>query len=282
MKMGPFKFVCSGIIALAFLSSTFGQSVRDIRTATQGKEVRISYRIEGSRPSQFFFVMISCKPEGGDSFEPSSLRGDIGHGIPGGESSYTIIWKMDQDPEQLGKITFEIQAVLERDLDQVTTPVPVTTGQTYRVVEPGLPEEKSGSGGSVSILFERRMFVAYNGSLSSPYGMSIGTIRNWGFYTSFRFGGTADDRERDVWFTAMGGATKYILGKDYLRLHGYAGLGISVETYEEYVYNTEARDSFFAMETGLTGVIGFLNLTLGADYIISRGAGMVFGIGFIF
>ncbi|MGW8315319.1 MAG: hypothetical protein ACWGNV_06945 [Bacteroidales bacterium] len=280
--MDLLKFVSSGIIALGFLGSTFGQSVRNIRSVTDGNEVRISYRIEDSTPSQIFFVMLSCKPEGGDSFEPSSLRGDIGHGIPGGKSDYTIIWKMDQDPELLGKIIFEIQAVLERDLDQVTTPVPVNTGQTYRVVEPGVLEEESGSGGSVPLHFERRMFVAYNGSLSSPYGMSIGTIRNWGFYTSFRFGGTSNDWERDVWFTAMGGATKYILGKDYLRLHGYAGFGISVEAYEEYIYNTEAKDSFFSMETGLTGVIGFLNLTLGVDYILSKGAGMVFGIGFIF
>jgi hypothetical protein len=282
IKMAAFRYLSFWFIASGICGSLSGQSVRDIRAISQEEVIRISYSIEGSQPSQFFFVTLSCILEGGTRIEPTSLRGDIGHGIPGGQTEYTIIWDPGPDFERMKKATYEIRATLERDLDQVTTPVPITTGKNYRIVEPGVREDEIGTADDASTIFERRMFASYNGSLSSPYGMSIGTIRNWGFYTSFRFGGTVDDREQDVWFTAIGGATKYIFGSSFLRLHGYAGLGVSVEAYKEYGYDTDFTDSFFSMDAGVTGVIGFLNLTLGADYIFSRGAGLVFGIGFVF
>ncbi len=280
--MTAIRFLFLWFAAFGIYGSLSGQSVRDIRAIRKGELIRITYSIEGSGPSQLFNVTLSCTLEGGIRMEPRSLRGDIGHGIPGGQSEYTIIWDPGPDNEQMRTATFEIRAILERDLDQVTTPVPVTTGQNYRIVEPGVLGDEMGTSADATTLFERRMFVAYNGSLSSPLGMSIGTIRNWGFYTSFRFGGTVNDREQDVWFTAIGGATKYIFGKDLLRLYGYAGLGVSVEAYEEYGYDTDFTDSFFSLDAGVTGVIGFLSLTLGADYIFSRGAGLVFGIGFVF
>jgi hypothetical protein len=267
-------------VALSLFLSCYSQTVENIRVDTQGEEIRVTYRIGGSTESQLFNVTLSCSMDGGPRFEPASVMGDVGANIVGGKAVYTILWDVFEDVDEVGNAEFFVRVDLTKELDEVTTPEPVTSEQ--QVTE--MDQSTSGTEEEISkpLEFNRRVYIAYNGSLASPYGLSVGLIKNWGFYGSFRFGGYVDDWETNVWFTATAGATKYIIGNERFRLHGFAGLGASYESYEENVFYTSWTDSYFAAEAGLIGVIGFINLTLGVEYQTFYGADLVFGIGFVF
>jgi hypothetical protein len=276
------KRITTLLAALTLSVFSFAQTVENIRVDTQGDEIRITYRIGGSTEAQFYDVTLSCSMDGGARFEPKSVMGDVGPNIVGGKSIYTIMWDVFEDVEQVGNAEFFVKVDLIRDLDEVTSPVPVSAEQQRREVDPSSLLAESNPEGSTKPTFDRRVFIAYNGSLASPYGISVGLIKNWGFYGSFRFGGYSDDWESDVWFTAAAGATKFIVGNDKYRLHGYAGLGATFEVFEEYFFYTSWTDTYFTVDAGLTGVIRFLNLTLGMEYLSYYGAELVFGIGFVF
>lgn len=265
---------------------SFGQSVTDVRVDTSGTVVRIAYRIAGSGPSQLYHVTLFSSIGGMERMEPESVWGEVGHGIQGGGGEHVMFWDsekdLNSDAERRGRMEFFVEAVMERDLDQVTSPLPLSAGQPYRVVVPGEVTTPDGLPGSRDPAFSRSAFTAYNGSLSNPFGISIGMLRRWGFYSSFRFGATEGDLEREVRFTAAAGVTRVILGNDLVRLHGYAGPGLGVERVEDRMDNPVRQSSDAAFEAGLTGVVGVLNLTLGMSYQGHSGADLVFGFGFVF
>jgi hypothetical protein len=281
-KFQPMKKVLVLLFALGLSSSLFSQTVQDIQVYTQGDEVRVTYRIDGSTEAQFFNVTLTCSMDGGARFSPVSVKGDVGAGIQGGKAMYSILWDVFKDVNRVGNAEFFVKIDMVRDLDDVTSPVPVTEESMVNEMDRSMMETVQPEKPEPKPLFQRRGFIAYNGSLSSPYGISVGMIKNWGFYGTFRFGGLVDDWQTNVWFTATGGGTKFIAGNERYRLHGYAGLGVTFESYEEYVFDTSWTDSYFTAEAGLIGVIRFINLTLGVEYLTYYGADLVFGIGFVF
>lgn len=271
------------LAALCFSALSHAQHVEDILVDILGEEIRITYRIVGSTEPQFFHVTLTCSLDGGPRFEPVSVRGDVGSNIQGGKPVYSVLWDVFKDVEQVGNAEFFIKIDLETDLDVVTSPEPIQP--EYQDVEVDHQASEPGEKSNDFQIFDRRAFIAYSGSLGnmgSPYGISVGLIKNWGFYGSFRFGGIVGEYISNVWLTATVGATKYIIGNERYRLHGYAGLGTTFESYEDNVFNTSWTDTFFTADAGLIGVLGFVNLTLGMEYITFYGANMVFGIGFVF
>jgi len=268
------------LAALSLSCLTYSQTVENIRVDTQGDEIRITYRIGGSTASQFFDVTLSCSMDGGPRFEPATVMGDVGANIVGGKAIYTILWDVFEDVDEVANVEFFVKVDLIRDMDESAPSEPVSSEQQVMEPEQQTPGPEESKAQSQS--FERRVFISYNGSLSSPFGLSVGLLKNWGFYGSFRFGGYVDEWQTNIWLTPTAGATKYIIGNERYRLHGFAGLGVSFETYEEKVYYTSWTDFYIAGEAGLTGVIGFLNLTLGVEYLTYYGADLVFGIGFVF
>jgi hypothetical protein len=270
------------LAALSFFGAMYGQSVENIRAEVQNDKIRITYMITGATESQLFHVTLTCSMNGGSRFEPRSVVGDVGYNIQGGRPAYVIVWDVFKDLEEVGNAEFFVKVELTRDLDEVTTPGPVAEGQPIREADPIYLHEQNPLESTSKFPFQRRAYFSYMGSISSPIGLSVGMLNNWGFYSSFRFGGYTGDWIRNIWFTATAGATKYITGKERMRLYGYAGLGISGESYEDSFFDTRWTDSYFTVETGLHGVLGWFNLTLGVEYLTVYGADLVFGIGIIF
>jgi hypothetical protein len=115
-----------------------------------------------------------------------------------------------------------------------------------------------------------------------PVGISFGTVKNIGWYVSLRGGGYSDLWETTLRGTTAAGVTKYLWASGKYRLHGYAGLGYSLETWEEYTYYTTWSYSYFTVDAGIVNVFNRLNLTLGLAYFAGGGADLVFGVGFVF
>ncbi len=270
------------LVVLCFTGTLFGQRVENILAEWSGEKIRINYQIPGSTDAELFHVTLKCIVDGRAEMTPRSVFGDVGFNVQGGRSLYTIIWDVSKDLEEVGQTRFSVNAELTGDLDDVTSPALRTTGEPVREIESLYIREEPVRRAGTGFPFERRTYFAYIGSVSSPFGLSVGMLNNWGFYSSFRFGGISGDRIRDLWYTAAAGGTKYIIGKEGLRMYGYAGIGISGESYEETYVGTRWTASFFTAEAGLQGVIGWFCLILGVEVQTTNGADLVFGAGVVF
>lgn len=270
------------LVSLSFCSITFSQTVENIRVDTQGDEIRVTYRIGGSTESQLFNVTLSCSMDGGPRFEPAAVMGDVGANIRGGKAIYTILWDVFEDVDQVDNAEFFVKVDLVSDLNRSTSPEPVSEEQKVKEVNRAALEPEEEKAADQKMSYDKKIFIAYNGSVSSPVGLSAGLLMKWGFNENIRVGWNVNDYESNIWVTSTTGLARFIAGKGKYRLHGYAGLGFSVEYYEEYFYYTSWGDTYFVAETGLIGVIGMLDLTLGVEYNSYYGADLVFGVGIVF
>ncbi len=261
--------------ALTISLGSFAQTVENIRIESEGDNIKISYRIGGSTESQLYNVFLTCLMDGGQRFEPRAVIGDVGQNIRGGKSFNTVIWDVFEDVEEVGSVEFFIRVELVSDM---STPVATPQQEVQQRIEPEQEQETSAFGPGFEsgqtkqkTKFDRRSFVAYNGSVFNPFGVSAGMIGNWGFYGSLRIG-----YFNEYWESYEGsysaGVTKHIFSKEKHRLHGYAGIGMG-DFFDE-----------FEFEGGVIGVIGNrLNLTLGFSYIPYVYYGdVIFGIGIVF
>jgi hypothetical protein len=270
------RFVILSLL-LSISGLAVAQTVENIRVEPDGDNINIHYRIGGSTDAQWYNVILECSMDGGRRFEPKTVIGDVGENIRGGKSYYTIVWDVFEDVEEVGEVEFFVKVDLVRDLSATTQP----QVQPRQQPETETTRQEPVSGGTTEDPFERRAFISYVGSSGSPYGLSIGTAKNFGVYGSFRFGGYVDEWTSDIWFTAVAGVTKHAFSRSTYRLHGYAGLGTSYASYEEYVYDTSSTESNFTIDAGVINVIKWATLTLGLEYLVGDGPYVVFGVGLI-
>lgn len=272
------------LFILAALSLSYfaqSQTVEGIQVKSVDEKIVINYRIGGSTIYHMYNITLTCSIDGGPRFEPKSVIGDVGRNIAGGKSYYTIEWDVFQDLDEVGNAEFFIKVDMISDNTPMVT-LPSNEPDREQVRDNSAVNQSVKEQGPQKETFDRAAFVAYNGSILSPYGISVGGIRNWGFYASLRLGYYADSWETDLWLTPVGGLTKYIYSNGKYRLHGYAGLGATYEAYEEYIYDTNWTDSYFTVDAGFINVYGMLSLSIGLEFIRDYGTEFVFGIGFVF
>lgn len=263
------------ITALTISLVSFAQTVENIRIEPEGDNIKISYRIGGSTEAQLYNVFLTCSMDGGERFEPKAVIGDVGQNIRGGKSFNTVIWDVFEDVEEVGSVEFFIKVELISDM---STPATTPQQEVQQRIEPEQEQETGAFDPGFESRqtkqkaeFDRRTFLAYNGSVFNPFGFSGGMVGNWGFYGSLRLG-----YFNEYWESYEGsfsaGVTKYIFSVKQHRLHGYAGIGRG-DLFDE-----------FEFEGGVIGVIGNrLNLTLGFSYIPNLYYGdLIFGIGIVF
>lgn len=269
------------LVALLTSYVVQAQTVENIRVAQEDDMILVHYRIGGSTDEQTYDVKFSCSNDGGPRFEPQTVFGDVKENIRGGKSNYTIFWDVFEDLEEVGDVEFFIKVYLVKD----KTPVPVEP-QYQPQTEPTLEREQQPVSQQSSATvkgeetFNRKTFIAYTGSSNSPLGVSVGGVRNFGFYLSFRYG-SSDYYENYMWGTLTGGLTKYIYTLGKYRIHAYAGVGSSAEVYED-IYGNSVSESYFTADFGIIQVVNFLSLTLGLEVISDIGTYPVFGIGLVF
>ena len=269
------------------------QTVENVTVRPDGDNIRVTYRIGGSTDAQIYTVTVNCSVDGGRRFEPKTLDGDYGANIRGGKSIYLVIWDVFEDVDEVGNVEFFVKVDLVSDMAP-----PITQQQNQQQVQrqiqpaeepkqteireqnPGLPDHDFV--GTPKEEITKSSYLAYTGSTASPYGISFGGLKNFGGYGSFRMGYYIDDWENDVWATFTTGLTKFIMRNGKYRLYGFAGIGITYEVYEEYIYDTSWTDSFFTFDLGIISAIGKLNLILGLESVRETGTYPVFGIGFDF
>lgn len=265
------KRIITLLAAIFFSLGAMAQTVENIRVDQDGENILVHYRIGGSTDMQTFKVLLSCSIDGGRRFEPITVIGDVGENIRGGKSNYTITWDVFEDLEEIGEVEFFVSINLTSDL----APVP-------EQAQVQLQTQPQTSHIPVEDPFARGKFFAYSGSTLSPLGISFGTLRNWGYYLSFRYGSYSDSYENDIWVSFVGGLTKHVWSKNKYRLHVFAGIGGTYEVYEEYVYGSSWEGTSLTYEIGVTNVIGRLSLSLGLEVVTDFQTSPVFGVGFVF
>lgn len=265
------KRIITLLAAIFFSLAAMAQTVENIRVDQDGENILVHYRIGGSTDMQTFEVLLSCSIDGGRRFDPISVIGDVGENIRGGKSNYTITWDVFEDLEEIGEVEFFVTVNLISDL----TPVPESAQvqPQYQPQASPIPMENP---------FARGKFFAYSGSTLSPLGISFGSLRNWGYYLTFRYGSYVDDYEDDRWFSFIGGLNKHVWSKNKYRLHVFVGIGGTYEVYEEYVYGTTWEGTSVTYEIGVTNVIGRLSLSLGMEVVSEFATSPVFGVGLVF
>lgn len=266
--------------ALGLFLTGYSQTVENIRVKSENDLIVITYRIGGSTIYQKYNVTLTCSMDGGPRFEPKTLEGDFGRGIAGGKSINTIYWDVFQDLDEVGNAEFFIKVDLVSDETPMVA-VPANEPDRDQVRESSMNQGVNEQGRKKET-FDRKYYFGYNGSIESPYGISFGGVRNWGFYASIRMGYYADTWETDVWVTPVGGLTKYIFSNGMYRLHAYAGLGTTYEAYEEYVYNTNYSGTAFTVDAGFISIYRMVSLAVGLEFIQDWSNNFVFGIGFVF
>jgi hypothetical protein len=273
-------------LSIGFLVNA--QTVENITVTPEDDKIIINFRIGGSANTQSYNVVLSCEMDGGPRFEPRSLKGDFGNNIRGGQPYYTIEWDVFRDVDQVGDAEFFVKVDLISDMS-----APVTTPQNQPVQE---MEEKSdpvypefGEISSQKEPTEWRGYFAYTGSSKSPLGISFGSLKKTGTYGSFRYGSDNTDLSTHIWGTIMAGFTRFIVHSKNYRLHGFLGVGITLEHYEydDGLDYYDWDDSYFAFDLGLINTIGRLYLNLGLEFINFADENYskvypVFGVGFTF
>ncbi|MEN8227564.1 MAG: hypothetical protein ABFS38_05370 [Bacteroidota bacterium] len=269
------------VAALMISYIAHAQTVENIRVEQEDDMILVHYRIGGSTSEQTYDVKFSCSNDGGPRFEPQTVFGDVKENIRGGKSNYTIFWDVFEDLEEVGDVEFFIKVYLVKDNTQVQEePQYQPQDEPAQVSEqqPVSPQSSAPVKGKET--FNRKSFIAYTGSQNSPLGVSVGGLKNFGFYLSFRYG-SSDYYDNYMWGTLTGGITKYIYTRGKYRLHGYAGVGNSAEVYDDF-YGNSVSESYFTAEFGIMQVVNFLSLTLGLEVISDIGTYPVFGIGLVF
>jgi hypothetical protein len=208
--------------------------------------------------------------DGGPRFEPVSVIGDVGQHILGGRSNYTITWNVFDDLEEVGDVEFFIKVSLADELSE--------SDETEDDSQSG-PFKKSTSQG---MDIQHSAFIGFNGSTYSPFGISGGSLNKYGFFGSARAGTNNDEFQNDIWVTIVAGFTIHGFSRGIYRLHGYAGVGTSVEYYEELETSISSTDPMFVAEGGLMHVVGRINLTTGLVFVTGYGLHFVYGVGFMF
>jgi hypothetical protein len=115
----------------------------------KGGKVLIEYELRNSKKSEKFSIRIEVTTESGDPLQATSLSGDIGEGISGGETR-KIIWDIETDSIFLDEEIFvEVYALPEKPPEPV---IPAEEEQALKGDEPtgeGEPvlEKPSGTAG---------------------------------------------------------------------------------------------------------------------------------------
>ena len=254
------------IIALSAVTLMYSQTVENIQVTPEGDYILIHYRIGESTNLQIYNVTLNCSMDGDPRFEPKSVRGDVGDNIMGGKSNYTITWDVFEDVDSINNTEFFIKVDLVRDL-----PRNENNQQHAPVNEPVSVNE-----------FEKSTYVGFNGSTYSPFGISVGMLKNSGFYGSVRGGTNNDEGQTDIWLTLIAGFTKHVFSSGSYRLHGCAGLGSSIEYYKDLALNTSWTSPMFAIEACAVNVVGRVSISAGITYVSGYGVHLVYGVGFLF
>lgn len=254
------------IIALSAVMLVYSQTVENIQVIPEGNHILIHYRIGESTDMQIYDVTLSCSINGGPRFEPKSVRGDVGDNILGGKSNYTITWDVFEDVDSINNTEFFIKVDLVRDL-----PRNENNQQQAPFNEPVSVKES-----------EKSTYIGFNGSTYSPFGISVGQLKNSGFYGSIRGGTNNDEEQTDIWVTLIAGFTKHVISSGSYRLHGCAGLGSSIEYYKDLTLNTSWTSPMFAVEACAINVVGRISISTGITFVSGYGVHLVYGVGFLF
>ena len=276
-----FAALCIGFLVNA-------QTVENITVTPKDDKIIINFRIGGSTNTQSYNVVLSCSMDGGSRFEPRALKGDFGNNIRGGQPYYTIEWDVFQDVERVGDAEFFVKVDLISDMS-----VPVTSPQNQPVrnmetkSDPVYPKFNEIEAQEKPV--EWRGYFAYSGSSQSPLGLSFGSLKKTGTYGSFRYGANNTDWSTNFWGTIMAGFTRFIVNSNNYRLHGYMGVGITLEYYEydDPSYYDSWNENYFAFDLGVINTIGRLYLNLGLEFVNYTDESYnkfypVFGIGFTY
>ena len=204
-------------LASLICTTSFSQTVENIRVEPEGENIKIIYRIGGSIEGHVYNVVLTCSIDGGPRLEPKTVIGDVGKNIRGGRSYYTIVWDVfEDDVEEIGDAEFFIKVELvggkkkDKSSGMLSNLKPVTTDAADY----------------------RKVFITYELTSFNPLGFRAGTLGNWGYYGSIRIG-YYDDFLDSYSGSVTAGATKRILNMPKYRLHGYAGLGIG-DYFDEF------------------------------------------------
>ncbi len=235
--------------AILVCKSLQSQTVENIQVETNGDQILIHYRIGASAPDQLFHVTLTCSMDGITRFEPASTRGDVGPNILGGKSNYTIMWDVFEDLEEVSQAEFFVRIDLDRD---------------------------------ESVNEDRHMFIGFNGSTYSPYGLGAGSLGKYGFFGHIRSGTNNDEFQTDIWITLTAGFTIQTLSKGVYIINAYAGPGTSVEYYKELETGDAWTSPMLALEGGIIHRIGRITLTTGMAFVSGYGLHFVYGVGFLF
>jgi hypothetical protein len=244
------------IIFLFFASSAFSQEVSNIITRQLGDKIEISYKIDNSTEQQLFFVSIYCSVDGKDRIKLTSVTGDVGDNIKGGQVAYKIIWDVLKDVDEVNSAEFFVKIELKEDGSKLTT---------------------------ISPLGQKKWVIGYNGSAYLPFGVRVSYLGNWGGYLGVRFGNVWNTyggyvdyykyasyqdysngdyltdsiyTEYPYWdkdysefgFSVNAGVTKRLLSKKKYQLHAYAGIGYG---YWGTYYSNERNEYDQWITTGL-------------------------------
>jgi hypothetical protein len=242
------------LITIVFLGlSATAQTVENIRVDTEGEQIIIHYRIGASSERQLYNVELACSMDGGSRFRPISIDGDVGQNVPGGKSNYTITWDVFDDFEQVGGVEFIIKVTLMKEADA--------------------PKDEG---------FKRGTYAGIAGSTLSPFGLSAGSLKKFGFYGSARMGTNNDEVQNDIWVTITAGFTMNLLLRNQYRMHGFAGPGMTIEHYKDLTDSSSWTEPWLTFDAGIIHVISRISITTGLEYVNGYGMQLVFGVGFVF
>ena len=169
------------LLLVFFTVQSFAQTVENIRVEQDGENLKIHYRIGGSTAKELYFVTLHCSIDGAAPFEPKSVIGDVGANIRGGKSFNTIVWDVFEDVEEIGSVEFFVKV----DLTSVDgAPVP-SLSQPQVASENKEVTTNVSKKGQYTI---RTRFIGLDGSTFSPLGLRMGSLMNWGYQFSIRYG----------------------------------------------------------------------------------------------
>ncbi len=270
------KKLLSFSLLVLFTGILTAQTVENIQVEQDGEKLNINYRIGGSTSEQLYFVTLTCSIDGGVVFEPKSVIGDVGSNIRGGKSYNTIVWNVFNDVDEVGNVEFFVKVDLTKD-ESVVKKTKDESGAVKNAMSEIIPKSTKGKK-----KFDRNIYAIYSASAGGywidfdfwekmrPLGIKAGYLGNWGGYGAVRYGWDWEPGGYDEpGYSAVAGVSKYILGNDNYRLHGYAGLGID---------NIDMQ-----IECGFTGVVAKrIVVDLGIAVVPYYFSASIFGIGVIF
>jgi hypothetical protein len=246
---------------LVFTMSLSAQTVENIRVEQEGENLLIHYRIGASTADQLYDVKLTCTIDNGPVYEPKSVIGDVGKNIRGGKSFNTIVWDVFEDVDEIGSVEFFVEVVLVEDEStsqpltaEQTRPQTISNQPTMINQQPVTINQAAPDKGKQA----RGFMLAYCGSTNYPLGLSIGSLKNWGWYLSGRLGTEYDIYSYTYFPTGSitGGITKRFTEGEKISLYGYTGAGAG-----GYL-------DAFQFEIGFIGkIMNRVSLGIGAEYV---------------